>query len=214
MKAKIYKSIVFLFLIGVACSQNKKEGTKTHNTTQQIQSGDLIFHTSLSDQSKAIQLATKSPYSHMGIIYEIEGKFWVYEAAKTVQLTSLEKWVKRGRNKHFVVKRLRNSDKHLTLDKLKKLKIAGEKYKGKPYDLHFEWSDDKIYCSELVWKMYKEAFGIEIGKLEKLGDFDLTDQVVKQKIKERYGNQIPLNENVISPSSMFDSEWLITVIEE
>ncbi len=214
MKSKIYKTIVFLFLIGVACSQNKKSETKIHNTTQQIQNGDIIFHISLSDQSKAIQLATKSPYSHMGIIYESEGKFWVYEAAKTVQLTSLEKWIKRGKNKHYVVKRLRNSDEHLTLDKQKKLKIAGEKYKGKPYDLYFKWSDDKIYCSELVWKMYKEALGIEIGKLKKLGSFDLTNQLVKQKIKERYGNQIPLDEKVISPSSMFNSELLITVVEE
>src|SRR5437867_163185 len=26
-----------------------------------------------------------------------------------------------------------------------------------PYDLTFEWSDDKIYCSELVWKVYERA---------------------------------------------------------
>lgn len=25
--------------------------------------------------------------------------------------------------------------------------------KGKPYDLFFEWSDEHVYCSELVYKV-------------------------------------------------------------
>ena len=42
-----------------------------------FQNGDIIFQTSNSSQSKAIQLATHSPYSHVGIIYEQKGSFWV-----------------------------------------------------------------------------------------------------------------------------------------
>ena len=42
------------------------------------------------------------------------------------------------------------------------MKNEGEKFKGKNYDLTFEWSDDKIYCSELIWKIYKRSTGIEI----------------------------------------------------
>jgi hypothetical protein len=37
----------------------------------QPRNGDIIFQTSLSDQSVAIQAATKSPYSHLGIVYEL-----------------------------------------------------------------------------------------------------------------------------------------------
>ena len=33
---------------------------------------------------------------------------------------------------------------------------------NKDYDLYFEWSDDKIYCSELVWKIYKNGADIEL----------------------------------------------------
>ena len=62
--------------------------------------------------------------------------------------------------------------------------------------------------------MYKEATGLEIGKLEKLKDFDLTDKIVKSKITERYGNNIPMNEPVISPESMFNSELLNTVYSQ
>ena len=91
------------------------------------------------------------------------------------------------------------------------MKLAGNKLNGKNYDLTFEWSDEKIYCSELIWKIYQRATGIEIGKLEKLSDFDLTNDAVKKKMKERYGNKIPMDETVISPASIFDSELLTTV---
>jgi uncharacterized protein YycO len=53
------------------------------------------------------------------------------------------------------------------------MKEVGTSMIGKDYDFAFGWSDDKIYCSELIWKIYKQATGIEIGKLEKLGNFDL-----------------------------------------
>lgn len=155
----------------------------------QIQNGDIIFQTSLSNQSKAVQLATGSKYSHMGIIYKNEGAFFVYEAVQPVKLTPLQEWIKRGAKGHYVIKRLKNAKEVLTPETLQKMKLAGEKYKGKDYDLYFEWSDSKIYCSELVWKIYKQATGIEIGKLEELSTFNLKHEVVVQKMSERYGSR-------------------------
>lgn len=207
--------IILIILFAVGCGN---EETKTEITTVGVnidfQNGDIIFQTSQSNQSKAIQLATNSKYSHVGIIYNNNNKFFVYEAVQPVKLTPLNHWINRGLNKHYVVKRLKNAQEVLTKETLVEMKKIGEKYKGKSYDLYFEWSDDKIYCSELVWKVYKEATGIEIGELEELKDFDLTNNVVKQKMKERYGNSIPLDEKVISPASMFNSNKLITVKEE
>ena len=179
----------------------------------ELKNGDLIFQTSLSKQSKAIQLATKSNYSHCGIIYKNGNDFYVFEAVQPVKRTPLDEWIARGKNGHFVIKRLINADQVLTAKTLKKMKSEGEKFKGKNYDLTFEWSDDKIYCSELIWKIYQRATGIEIGKLEKLSDFDLTSEAVKKKMKERYGNKIPMDEIVISPAAIFDSELLTTVKE-
>ncbi len=123
-------------------------------------------------------------------------------------MNELNEWINRGENGHFVIKRLKNSDEILTQTTLTKMKQVGEKFKGKKYDLYFEWSDDKIYCSELVWKIYKDGAGVEIGELEKLSDFDLTNKVVKQKMKERYGENIPFDEKVISPAAMFNSDKL------
>ena len=40
------------------------------DTFENLQTGDIIFQTSNSNQSKAIQLATHSKYSHVGILYK------------------------------------------------------------------------------------------------------------------------------------------------
>lgn len=194
-----------------APAQVKKQ---VRETTKSPRSGDLIFQTSLSNQSQAIQLATGSPYSHMGIIYEEQGRFFVYEAIQTVQLTPLSQWIQRGKGQHYVIKRLKEADKYFTPSTIHKLKEAGRQYAGKSYDIYFGWSDEQLYCSELVWKMYKQTLDIEIGTLQRLGDFDLTAPLVKQKLTERYGQLIPLEEKVISPQAMFASDLLKVVMEE
>ncbi|MEZ4994188.1 MAG: YiiX family permuted papain-like enzyme [Saprospiraceae bacterium] len=215
---KLFFPPLFALGIMISCSNSPSTPVQAAQvtgmaTSSVLQNGDIIFQTSRSSQSKAIQLATHSKYSHMGIVYLMDGKYFVYEAVQPVKLTSLKAWIRRGIDGHYVVKRLKNADQVLTSETLAKMKKAGEKYKGKPYDIYFGWSNDRIYCSELVWKIYQEAAGIEIGTLEHLSDFDLTDPVVKKIMKERYGDNIPMEEQVISPAAMFGSDKLITVEE-
>lgn len=176
--------------------------------------GDIIFQKSLSRQCKAVQIATNSPYSHCGIIYNNDGELFVFEAIQPVRITPFEEWIARGEKEHYVVKRLKNADRILTRDVVERMRKEGNRMMDKNYDITFEWSDDRIYCSELVWKLYKRAAGIEVGKLERLGDFNLSDKTVHAIIKERYGNNVPLNETVISPKSIFDSELLLTVVSK
>jgi len=149
----------------------------------------------------------------MGIIYEDQGKYFVYEAVQPVKLTPLTEWKKRGKNGHYVIKRLKNAEDVLSPAVISNMKEVGQQYLGKSYDIYFNWSDEKIYCSELVWKIYKEAADIEIGTLENLSDFDLSSDYVQSIMTERYGNNIPLDEKVISPAAMFNSSLLVTVEE-
>ncbi|WP_343690108.1 YiiX family permuted papain-like enzyme [Chitinophaga sp.] len=207
------KEILITALLGVTLLIGVTAGKRPVNPPD-IHSGDLIFQTSTSSQSKAIQLATKSKYSHCGIIYREGDKLYVFEAVQPVKQTPLDKWIARGKGGHYVIKRLKNADKVLTPDVLKKMKQVGATFIGKNYDPAFEWSDDRIYCSELIWKVYQRSAGIEIGQLQKLSDFDLTSDVVKAKMKERYGNDIPKNELVISPASIFESDLLTTIIDK
>ena len=174
-----------------------------------LRDGDIIFHESRSSQSQAIQLATKSRYSHMGILYRDNGRWYVYEAVQPVKLTRFDEWTRRGKDGHYVVKRLRRG---LTRDALSRMREAGVRYRGRNYDLYFEWSDERIYCSELVWRIYKRGANVEIAKLQQLRELDLSHPAVQQKMRERYGTRIPRNEPVISPAAVFDSDLLVEVV--
>lgn len=200
--------IFCIFYITKKLSHPQHESIRTK---PEFKNGDIIFQTSLSEQSKAIQIATHSEYSHCGIIYKNGSNFFVLEAIQPVKLTPLDNWIARGKGGKFVTKRLKNEEEILTPIVLDKMKKIGKAFTGKNYDLTFEWSDDKIYCSELVWKIYKRATGLEIGKLQTLFDFDLNNEIVKKKMQERYGNKIPMTETVISPVSIFNSELLTTI---
>lgn len=184
----------------------------TAQIAPQLRDGDLIFHTSLSAQSRAIQLATRSPYSHCGILYQQNGKWQVFEAVQPVKLTPLADWVARGQGGHFVTKRLRDAATALTPTALACLKAAGQPLLGHNYDLYFGWSDERIYCSELIWKVYERGLGRRLGKLQQLRDFDLSNPAVQAKLRERYGKRLPLQETVISPVSIFRSPELVTVL--
>src|SRR5690606_9813334 len=102
---KVILCFFFSFVLLMACQ---------NSGTSKLQDGDIIFHTSTSSQSKAIQAATHSKYSHMGIIYHMDNGIYVFEAVQPVKLTPLKDWIKRGKGQHYVVKRLKNAEKILT----------------------------------------------------------------------------------------------------
>jgi hypothetical protein len=93
-----------------------------------VQPGDIVFQTSQSSQSMAIQLATRSPYSHMGLVLFRDGQHYVFEASQTVRFTPLDEWVARGDGGKCVVKRLKNAQTLLTTEKLTALEQAALKY--------------------------------------------------------------------------------------
>lgn len=177
-----------------------------------VHDGDIVFQTSRSSQSLAIQRATRSPWSHMGIVFHRAGRPFVIEAVDPVRATPLAVWIARGEGSRVVVKRLRDASTALTPEALRSLRREAERFLGRRYDLAFAWSDDRIYCSELVWKAYDRALGRRIGRLQRLRDFDLEEPTVKRKLRERYGTSVPLDEPVISPGEMFVSEELVTVV--
>ena len=215
---------VFLFSVFLSCcSENSNIKSRGEYAIAQsahaadtssltLKNGDIVFQNSQSRQCKAIELATHSQYTHCGIIFWKDNKCCVLEAVQPVTYTLLDDWIERGLNKHYAVKRLK--DQSILSDSLLAvMQKNGEEYLGKDYDIYFGWGNDKIYCSELVWKIYKDAAGIEVGALHKLKDFDLSSKEVKKIMKERYGNNIPYEEEVVSPSNIYDSNLLETLIE-
>lgn len=222
MKSKKYLFPIITFILSFACAlfvatkmfpNNPFTGNKTEKTiASKFKDGDLIFQTSESKQCEAVRIATKSKFSHCGIIYDINGKWLVFEAVQPVKLTPIEDWIKHGKDNKYVVKRLKD-ESVLKPEVLQKMKEYSQQFDGKEYDAYFEWTDNRIYCSELVWKIYKNAAGIELSKLREMKEFNLEDPRVQKILKERYGNAVPLEEKVVAPSDLADSSLLKTVID-
>jgi hypothetical protein len=174
--------------------------------------GDILFQPSVSGQSLAIQLATRSKYSHCGILVEKDGQPHVFEAIRQVSFTPLADWIKRGLAGHYVHMRLKDPSV-LTPEVLAAMRKSGEAFAGKGYDIYFRWSDTALYCSELVWKIYDRGAGIELVPLRNLGDYDLDNEIVRNKIRERFGNTLRLDEKVVAPVDIMDSPLLEVVGE-
>jgi hypothetical protein len=178
-----------------------------------LEDGDVLLHRSMSAQSAALQAATGSPFTHVGLAFRREGGVQVLEAVQPVRWTPLEDWVRRGRDGTVVVLRLADVGP-IAGAGAARLRSAGERFLGRPYDALFEWSDEKIYCSELVFKAYREAVGLEIGELRPMGAFDLSSPEVRRLIQARAAGRINLEEPVVAPSSLLTDDDLVIVYSD
>lgn len=205
-------SIIYSFGYYNAREVEKALSTINNNISEDLKDGDIIFQTSESSQCEAVRLATNSKFSHCGIIFKMGGKSYVLEAVQPVKVTPLTDWISHGKDIEYLIKRLK---KPYSLDstKIKKMKDYGFQMINTDYDLYFEWSDEKIYCSELVWKVYKEGAEIQLCDLKKLKEFNLSNPKVKEIMKQRYGNTIPLEQKVVAPSQLADSNILETIVD-
>ena len=64
-----------------------------------------------------------------------------------------------------------------------KAPVQYRKYLGQPYDLEFRFDNGKMYCSELVWLVYKDQ-GIELCDPRKVSSFVMA-RVPKVKSRDK-----------------------------
>lgn len=168
-------------------------------------SGDIIFQSSQSSQAKLIQAVTQSPFSHVGVITFQNGDSYVYEAIKTVQLTPLETWISRGQSGKYSVYRLKEE---LNEAQINHLTNAGSAFQGQSYDIAFKWSDEQLYCSELVWKIYKNGLAVELIEPRPMKSYIGLNEKAKQEMYKRWGNNEYINELTVAPSDLAKSPLL------
>lgn len=167
-----------------------------------VQNGDIIFIQNPGGQGKAIQLATKSKFTHVGIIFIENGKAMVYHAVEPVSVNTLEEFIDMSSDGKCEIKHLKDKSA-LTKKVISDMLQEAKSKLGIHYDVGFNWSDGELYCSEFVWKLYNHALKLEIGKLRPLKEFDLSHPVVKNIMTQRYGKNIPYEEKMISPGDMY-----------
>lgn len=172
---------------------------KAQNTSLLVD-GDIIFHKSQTQQAAALREATGSEWTHVGILMQNKnnGAWFVAEAVGPVKTTPLKDFIARGKNKEYRIYRDTFFNPKTMTDKLVS---AIQKY-NKPYDIYFEFTDEKTYCSELVYKAFNDAMGKPIGNLQKMKEMRLDGPYVKALIKKRLtdtGRKLNPEEPIITP---------------
>ena len=166
---------------------------------EEVKEGDVIFQTSQSQQSPLIQIATRSKISHCGIIVMRNGKPYVLETLKTLVVTPLDKFIARGEGGKYWLKRSNKEN----------IKIKYGSYLGKPYDLAFKFDNDKFYCSELIYDIYKNQLGIELCEPKKVSDYLIlgTGKIpqIEKAMKKR---GIAKDQYAVAPVDVFESVYL------
>ncbi|MDF1564444.1 MAG: YiiX/YebB-like N1pC/P60 family cysteine hydrolase [Deltaproteobacteria bacterium] len=173
--------------------------------------GDLVFRQSRSRQAQAIELVTHSPWGHTGIVLLIDGEPIVLEAVEPVKLTPLEPWLAAARGGRWAVRRHEQAETIFTPDLERELIRAGRALLGTHYDGRFEWSDRRLYCSELVWKLYARQAKVRLGEPQRYADLDLSHPIVGRLIRERLGAEERPKGKIVTPGGLFDAPGLRTV---
>ncbi|WP_086930066.1 YiiX/YebB-like N1pC/P60 family cysteine hydrolase [Agarilytica rhodophyticola] len=156
--------------------------------------GDIIFQSLPNgDIANAIEGATRSPYSHVGIVISTSTGWKVREAIESVHDTDLSVFIERGRNNSIDVFRLKSKYQKY----IPKFIRATQKYLNHPYDIRYRMDDESIYCSELIYKAFNDATGLRMGKLVKLGELHWGKY--EKLIKSIEGGTVPINRKMITP---------------
>ncbi len=179
----------FLFLITFCHAETTPLSYLPH-------AGDLVFqslpHNEVID---AIEGASGSPYSHCGIVVDVDGDWKVLEAVGPVKETPLAEWIAQGRERKLAVHRLKPKFRR----HIPKMIEGARRFLGKPYDIQYELDDAKIYCSELIYKGWLYATNEPLGKLVKLGDLRWQPH---ESIIRRIAGGLPLDRPMITPRDL------------
>jgi uncharacterized protein YycO len=195
----IFFALTFIYQT-LSLKSNFSHGSPEFIFTNQIelQNGDLIFRRGRSIESQIVLLTDRnSKYSHVGIIYLKDKKPFVVHSVPSengteyelIKMERVEKFLSEDKAAQFAVFRLEDSLMNTT-------RVASEfaynyylnKFRfDNQYDLN---SDTKLYCTELIWKAYKNA-GVDLVQ-NRLHDI----------------NFIVINKKMIMPSSIIKSRLL------
>lgn len=171
-----------------------------------LQTGDVVLQASTSERSALIRKASRSPYSHVGLVEVAKNGVFVLEAIQPVSRTPLATWVGRGEGGWVTVLR----PKHLDAAARARVVAAAKKELGKPYDARYRWDDERLYCSELVVKAFARGADRSVGKQEvvKTLALDADELALAAKLG------VSPTQSLVTPGSLVDGEAFDVIAEK
>jgi len=170
-----------------------------------LKTGDIVLQASQSGMAESIRKATRSPYSHVGVVEVGKDGVFVVEAISPVSRTPFAKWKRRGKGGHLTVLRPR-----VTEEQAAAAVTAARSQLGKPYDVRYGWDDERIYCSELVVKAFQRGAGVTYGERVRLDALELG--AFEKALAAKLG--VPLSQEVVPPGSLASDPQLEVVFSD
>lgn len=205
MLKKTFKLLLLLIVVTVGYFAYWANTYADFSKLPQLQSGDLIFQTSVSAHTLPIIVATLSPYTHAGIVHNDNGKYSVIHAGGEVLEETLAEFVTRGIGEHFFI--LRNAA--LTEAQRAAIVTESQRYIGRKYDRMFYAKNEEIYCSELIHLAYG-AQNVAVGKVEYFRDLYMNNGAVRDLFEKRWKSHPACQ----SPDMNYDACWNVVLNEE
>ena len=162
---------LLLILFVLLCASCRREGDLSS-----LREGDIVFIETRSFQSKFVKMGMMSIWSHCGIAVNTPEGVQIMEADTTVRILPIERFIDKSVGKKYIIKR---PVQQLTQP------IDQAEWLGRWYDLKFSFDNEEVYCSELVWLIYKEQ-GIELCPPIKINEhFMVRFKVLQEALRER-----------------------------
>lgn len=165
-----------------------------------LQEGDFVFQNVAGELFQVIEDITATPFTHCGMIVKEQDDYYVLEAIGPVKLTPINEWIHRGIASRIVIVRLKASYQVYVSDII----AAAYHYLNRPYDIQYEWDDEKIYCSELIYKAVRDAIGIELAEFRVLGEMNWKPH--EDFIRFVSEGELPLDRRMIIPADLVTSD--------
>lgn len=172
--------------------------------------GDIVFIEATNYVFQRVSVAQGGWMNHAGIVVREKGELVVAESTiPWVRTASLCKFNNKSKDQRFEVKRVY---RELMMSEEKGLYLLAKDMKRTLYDLGFDFTSNRMYCSKFVRYLVKEIMGVELGtrqKLEELykdqDDSEITFWTVW------YGGKIPWERITVTPKSLYDDSQLEVV---
>ena len=171
-----------------------------------FQSGDVVLQASKSERSALIRKASRSKYSHVGVVEVAKDGVFVIEAVQPVSRTPIAQWLARGEDQWMTVLRAKGLDAKAQ----KRVVAEATKELGKPYDARYRWDDARLYCSELVVKAFARGADLSVGRQEQVKSLALGKDELAMAAKLGVSPEQAL----VTPGSLAEDESFEVVADE
>lgn len=189
---------------------NTSELKIDNNLENLLREGDIIFISINSFLYRQVAKGTGSWTSHVGFVIKEDDQWYVLESAvPRVRKTPLKQFIGRTTNDEVSILRLK---KGLSSEQVNHLKQTAKKRMGRFYHLGFKFESERQFCSKFVYLTYKEALGIELGKVQTLEELlEENPQASLNFWRCWYFGFVPWKRKTITPASQLSDPKLETV---